>query len=99
MRRRDFLSVVAGATAWPLEAIARQSGVPVVGFLNVATAEGIPHLIAAFHRGLAEAGYVDGKNLAIEYRFSNFRPELLPQAASDLVRLAVNAIFAATPEA
>ena len=99
MRRRDFISVIAAATAWPLAALARQSGMPVVGFLNVATAEGIPHLIAAFHRGLAEAGYVEGKNLAIEYRFGNFRPELLPQAASDLVRLDVSAIFAATPEA
>ena len=72
---------------------------PVVGFLNPATAEGIPHLIAAFRRGLAEAGYVEGKNLAIEYRFGNFRPELLLQGADDLARLNVNAIFAAAPEA
>jgi putative ABC transport system substrate-binding protein len=99
MRRRDFLSAIAGATALPLAALARQSAMPVVGFLNIATAEGIPHLIAAFRRGLAEAGYVEGRNLAIEYRFGNFRPELLPQAASDLVRLDVSAIFAATPEA
>jgi putative tryptophan/tyrosine transport system substrate-binding protein len=99
VKRRDFLSVIAGATAWPFAAGAQQPAMPVVGFLNIATAEGIPHLIAAFRRGLAEAGYVEGKNLAIEYRFGNFRPELLPQAANDLVRLNVSAIFAATPEA
>ena len=62
-----------------------------------AAAEAIPHLLAAFRRGLAEAGYVEGKNLAIEYRFSNYRPELLPEAAGDLVRLNVNVIFAASP--
>jgi putative ABC transport system substrate-binding protein len=99
VKRRDFLSVIAGATAWPFAAGAQQPAMPVVGFLNIATAEGIPHLIAAFRRGLAEAGYVEGKNLAIEYRFGNFRPELLPQAANDLVRLNVSVIFAATPEA
>ena len=59
----------------------------------------LPHLVAAFRRGLAEEGYVEGKNLAIEYRFTNFRPELMQEAASDLVRLKVNVIFAATPEA
>jgi putative tryptophan/tyrosine transport system substrate-binding protein len=100
MRRRDFLSVIAGATAWPLAARAQQSTMPVIGFLDpVAGTEAIPHLIAAFRRGLAEAGYVEGKNLTIEYGFGNFRPELLTQAASDLVRLDVSAIFAPTPEA
>jgi putative ABC transport system substrate-binding protein len=73
---------------------------PVMGFLNpLPGAEAIPHLLAAFRRGLAEAGYVEGKNLGIEYRFTNFRPELMLEAASDLVRLKVNVIFAGTPEA
>ena len=72
---------------------------PVVGFLNPASAaEAIPHLVAAFRRALAEAGYVEGKNFTIEYRFTNFRPELMPEAASDLVRLNVSVIFAPTPE-
>jgi putative tryptophan/tyrosine transport system substrate-binding protein len=57
---------------------------PVIGVLGPATAEAIPHLLAAFRRGLAEAGYVEGKNLAIEYRFTNFRPELMLEAARDL---------------
>ena len=77
MRRRDFISVIVGATAWPLGALAQQSAMPVIGFLNLADGRGDPHLIAAFRRGLAETGYVEGKNLAIEYRFTNLRPELM----------------------
>ena len=57
------------------------------------------HLLAAFRRGMAESGYVEGKNFAIEYRVTNFKPESLPEAAADLVRLNVNVIFAATPAA
>jgi putative tryptophan/tyrosine transport system substrate-binding protein len=73
--------------------------VPVVGLLVPAPAvEAIPHLIAAFRRGLAEAGYVEGKNLAIEYRFTNFRPQLTREAAADLVRFNVNVILAPTPD-
>jgi putative tryptophan/tyrosine transport system substrate-binding protein len=64
-----------------------------------AAAEQIPHVIAAFRRGLAEAGYVEGKNLAIEYRLTDFRPELAPEFARDLVRLNMKAIFAPSPEA
>ena len=97
MRRREFISLIAGATAWPLTARAEQ--MPVIGFLDpLPSAEVIPHLIAAFRRGLAEAGYVEGKNLAIEYRFANFSPELMSGAAGDLVRLKVNVIFAVAPE-
>jgi putative ABC transport system substrate-binding protein len=72
---------------------------PVIGFLDpVPGAEAMLDLIDAFRRGLAEAGFQEGKNLAIEYHFTNFKPELMLQAASDLVRLNVNAIFAPTPE-
>ena len=99
MRRREFISVIVGATAWPLGARAQQRAMPVVGFLSPAAAEAAPHLLAAFRQGLAEAGYVEGKNLAIEYRFTNFRFELLPEVAGDLVRRNVNVIFASTPEA
>ena len=99
MRRREFISVIAGAAAWPLRARAEQPVRPVIGFLNpVPGAEAMPDLIAAFRRGLADAGYVEGKNLAIEYRFTNFRPELMTEAARDLVRLNMNVIFAPTPE-
>ncbi len=98
MKRRDFITLLGGATAWPLAARAQRPAMPVIGVLGPATAEVIPHLLAAFRRGLAEAGYVEGKNLAIEYRFANFRLELLPEAAGDLVRLNVNVIFAIGPE-
>jgi putative ABC transport system substrate-binding protein len=99
MRRREFISVIAGAAAWPLRARAEQPVRPVIGFLNpVPGAEAMPDLIAAFRRGLADAGYVEGKNLAIEYRFTNFRPELMTEAAGDLVRLNMKVIFAPTPQ-
>jgi len=94
MRRRDFLSVITGATAWPLAARAQQAAMPVVGWL-VEVPE-VPRLTADFLRGIAELGYVEGKNFATEYRF---KPESLPQAAADLVRLNVAVIFAAAPAA
>jgi putative tryptophan/tyrosine transport system substrate-binding protein len=72
---------------------------PVIGFLSPVPGGATPDLVAALRRGLAEEGYVEGKNLAVENRFTNFRPELMHEAASDLVRLKVNVIFAATPEA
>jgi putative ABC transport system substrate-binding protein len=99
MRRREFISVIVGATAWPLAARAQQPAMPVVGWLAVAG--DVPQrivLLAAFRQGLAEAGYVEGKNVTIEERFY-FKLELLPQLASDLVRRNVNVIFAGNPEA
>jgi putative tryptophan/tyrosine transport system substrate-binding protein len=100
VRRREFISVIVGATAWPLAARAQQPAAQVVGFLGpVPGPEAIPDLLAAFRRGLAETGYVEGKNLVIEYRFTNFRPELMLEGAGDLVRRNVNVIFAGSPEA
>ena len=98
MRRRDFITLVGGAVAaWPLTTRAEQSATPVIGLLGVATADSATDLLATFRKGVAEAGYVDGKNLAIEYRFANFRPELLPELAGDLVQLNVKVIFAIGP--
>ena len=101
MRRREFIAMLGGAAAaWPLTARAQQPGMLVIGFLApAAESPAVAHLLAAFRQGLAEAGYVEGKNLVIEDRPVNFRPELFRQAASDLVRLNVNVIFAVTPEA
>jgi putative tryptophan/tyrosine transport system substrate-binding protein len=100
MRRREFVTLMGASVAWPVTAMAQQSTMPQIGFLNPAAAEDqISHLVAAFRRGLAEAGYAEGKNLAIQYRLTNFRPELMPEAATDLVRLNVSVIFAPTPEA
>jgi putative ABC transport system substrate-binding protein len=98
MRRREFITVIGGgAAAWPLTARA-QGAMPVIGFLSTLPSGENPTQ-AAFRRGLAEEGYVEGKNLAIEKRFTNFRPELMKEAAGDLVRLEVNVIFAGHPEA
>ena len=95
MKRREFISLIVGATAWPLGARAQQPAMPVIAFLSpVPAAEAISHLIAAFRQGLAEAGFHDGENVAIEYRFTNFKPELMQQAASDVVRRKVNVIYA-----
>jgi putative tryptophan/tyrosine transport system substrate-binding protein len=95
MRRRDFLSVIASATAWPpaARAAAGEAGNRIVSgkLARGASACRIP-------ADLAEAGYVEGKNLAIEYRFANFRPELMPEFAGDLVRLNMKVIFAASPQ-
>jgi hypothetical protein len=99
MRRRDFISLIAGATAWPLGARAQQLAMPLVGTVGPAPWEAVPHLLAAFRRGLAEAGYVEGKNLVIETRTYNYRPELLAEAMRDVVHLKVNVIFAIGPEA
>ena len=96
MRRRDFIALLGGAAALPLTARAEQ--MPVIGLLSSA-ATWVSPLNAAFRRGLAEEGYVEGKNLVIESRFTNFKPELMNGAAVDLVRLEVNVIFANTPEA
>jgi putative tryptophan/tyrosine transport system substrate-binding protein len=94
MRRRDFLSVIVGATAWPLAARAQQPATPVIGLLlEVPAPESV---FAAFRQGIAELGYVERKSFAIEYRI---KPESLLQAAAELVRLNVNVIFAAAPEA
>jgi putative ABC transport system substrate-binding protein len=84
--RREFLRMLGGATAvWPLAARAQQSAMPVVGFLRSTTASGSAHLVAAFRQGLSEAGFVEGQNVAIDYRFGDDRQDRLPGLAADLV--------------
>ena len=97
MRRRDFIKGIAGsAAAWPLAARAQQRATPVIGFLNPGSLETRRELIAAFHQGLAEAGYVEGKNVAIEYRWAEGRNDRLPALAADGTAAGV-AAKAATP--
>jgi ABC-type uncharacterized transport system substrate-binding protein len=93
MRRREFITLLgAGAAAWPLAPHAQQPAMPVIGFLNVLGQNDRPNLPAAFRRGLGEAGHVDGRNVAIEYRFAENRHERLPALAADLVGRKVNVI-------
>jgi putative tryptophan/tyrosine transport system substrate-binding protein len=91
MRRRDFILAVGGAAAasavsWPLAARAQQRGVPVIGFLNSQSAASFSHMVAGFRRGLRDAGFLEGQNIAIEYRWAEGRYDRLPALASDLVR-------------
>ena len=93
--RRKFLAAVGGAAAaWPFAARAQQPALPVVGFLNTLGQNDRPNLPAAFRRGLGETGYVDGRNVAIEYRFAENQHDRLPALAADLVGRKVNVIAA-----
>ena len=92
MRRRRLLIMLSGAAAWPLVARAQQPAMPVVGFIRSSPAATSMHLVAAFRKGLAEAGFVEGKDVAIELRFADDDFGRLPALASDLVRRGVAVI-------
>src|SRR5262249_59188911 len=92
MRRREFITLFGGAAAWPLAARAQQSAMPVVGFLRDATAAGSEFLVDELRKGLAEAGFVEGQNLTIEYAWTDGRSERLSSLAAELVARHVSVI-------
>ena len=95
MRRREFITLIGGAAAaWPLAARAQQAAVPVVGFLNPTTPEALAEPMRGLRQGLKDAGYVEGENLTIEYRWADNQAERLPAMATELVRRRVSLIVA-----
>ena len=93
MRRREFIGVLGGAAAWPLAARAQRPNMPVIGILSAGSPDSEGELVAAFTRSLSQAGYVDGNNIALEYRWANNRFDRLPAIAADLARRHVTAIY------
>jgi putative tryptophan/tyrosine transport system substrate-binding protein len=92
MKRREFIGLIGGAAAWPVAASAQQTERPLIGVLTIGTPSSWN--LTGFRQGLKDAGYVEGQNLAIEYRFANDDPPRLPELASDLVRRKVRVIAA-----
>src|SRR5258708_17870321 len=94
MRRRELVTLLGGAAAWPLAARAQQPAIPVIGYLGARSLETDRLLVAEFHRGLGEAGYVEGRNLTVEYRWADNQYDRLPALAGDLVRRGITVMIA-----
>jgi putative ABC transport system substrate-binding protein len=97
VKRRELIALLGGATGWPLAAQAQQQPMPVVGFVNSASPGGYVPMVAAFRQGLKEAGYVEGQNVAVEYRWAEGQYDRVPVIALELVDRRVAVLVANTP--